>query len=317
MLLLLKDRGLDAYFVSDNATYLGGGIFTEGYTLDEKTDINGLECVPFIRADIVFDRGNFKAKDVPVFNPPRVRQLGFDKITMLEQLGEFQAVSAVANNRAELGQALQRLKTEKVVVKDPVSAGGRGVYIGTREEVLAKVPEDRYPLLAQEFMDTSVGIPGLLKGVHDLRVEMGGSEIWTCYVRTPKKGELRANVAQGGTAHYISHEDTPQEVADLARRIDARFGKMPRFYALDFANTPDGWKLIELNSQPGLVPVNNNQQVAYSMNKLADYIKKLASHTPAWRQALSVPVYAARFAAEYERAFKDASRRARRFNPNM
>ncbi|HSX34050.1 MAG TPA: ATP-grasp domain-containing protein [Candidatus Saccharimonadales bacterium] len=321
MLLLLKARGLDAYFVSGNATYLGSGVFTKGYTLREKTDITGLIRVPFVRADIVFDRGAFKGTDVPVLNPPEVRQLGYDKITMFEQLGKYQAPSAVAHNRAELEQALATLKTDKVVVKDPVSAGGRGVFIGSREEVLAKVPTGRYPLLAQEFMDTSVGVPGQAKGVHDLRIEMGGGDIWTCYLRIPKKGELRANVAQGGTARYLPYDQTPPEVADLARKIDSRFGKQPRFYALDFANTPDGWKLIELNSQPGLVPVSNNEHVAFTMNKLADYITRLArqTRTSPWRQALALPASAARFAAEeYEKAMGEATPKHRpRLYPGM
>src|SRR5688572_26618595 len=247
LLLMLKARGVNAYFVSDNETYLSRGVFTEGYTLEQKGSIEDLIRVPFIRADIVYNRGNFTSTDIPVFKPRQVYALGTDKFVMYDELKEFQPYSVVCHTQMQLDKALEDIKTDLVVVKKPVSYGGRDVYIGTREEVLSKLPTYGYPYLAQEFMDTSIGIPGVVKGAHDLRIEMGGGEIWACYVRTPKAGEYRANVAQGGTATYLKRDQVPQDVAKLAKRIDARFGNQPRFYALDFANTPDGWKLIELN----------------------------------------------------------------------
>jgi glutathione synthase/RimK-type ligase-like ATP-grasp enzyme len=314
LLLLLKARGVEAYLVSDNGTYLGKGIFTQGFTFAEKLrSPEEMTHVPFIRADVVYNRGAFAGNDIPVFNSRQVHLLGMDKILMFEQLGKYQAFSVACHSRRQLKEALDQIKTDLVVVKDPIDSGGRGVWIGTREEVLAKVPAGRYPLLAQEFMDTSVGIPGILEGMHDLRLEIGGGEIWTCYVRTPKKGEYRANVAQGGTARYIPRQQTPPAVAELAKRIDARFGSQPRFYAMDFANTPEGWKLIELNSQPGLVALNTNEEVAYGLTRLADYLGSITRNmrTPFSRKALSLPVSAVRLAAaeaaEVERVFGAAA----------
>jgi glutathione synthase/RimK-type ligase-like ATP-grasp enzyme len=325
LLLLLKSRGVKAYFVSDNASYLTHGIFTEGYTLNKKGSVDDLIRVPFIRADIVFNRGDFKGTDVPVINPPLVYKLGQDKVAMFEQLGEYQAFSVVCQTREALEQALRDMPTDLVVVKKPVSCGGRDVYIGTREAVLSQIPNTDYPLLAQEFMDTSVGVPGYVEGIHDLRIEMGGGEIWGCYFRIPKPGEYRANVAQGASTKYIRHDEVPAEVAALARRIDARFGSLPRFYALDFANTPEGWKLIELNSQPGLCPLAANPMTAYTLTKLADYLGKLTRtiRTPLHRKALSWPVTAMHLSYDYDPLFSVPIRVKRladgqivlRFNP--
>jgi glutathione synthase/RimK-type ligase-like ATP-grasp enzyme len=304
LLLLLRSRGVKAYFVSDNTTYLGRGIFTEGYTLTRKGRPENLIRVPFIRADVVYNRGSFTGDDLLVINPREVYRLGSDKIAMYEELREYQAFSAICADRTELETALAQIKTDLVVVKKPVSFGGHDVYIGTRKEVLGKMPRDNYPLLAQEFMDTSVGVPGFVKGMHDLRIEMGNGQVWACYLRTPKDGEYRANVALGGTATYIPHTKVPEDVAELARRIDARFGSQPRHYALDFANTPDGWKLIELNSQPGLVPLAENEMVKYAMLQLADYLAKVTrkTRTPLYRKAMAWPVSAAHLASEYEKA---------------
>jgi len=274
LLLQLKERGVRAYFVTGRDSYLGGGIFTQGYTLTKMGRPEDLVPERYVKADMVYNRDDFQADDVLVINPEEVLKLGGDKTEMYRVFGDLQPFSEVVNSKRELERAFRKISTEKVVVKDPTGYGGTGVLIGTREEVRSKLAEMpfSYPLLAQELMDTSVGIPGLADGVHDMRIVVGGGRIWSCYIRQPKAGELRANVALGGSFKYIPRHSIPRQVIFLAHKIDAHFGFQPRHYAIDFARTAEGWKLIELNANPGLVPSSYAEETAYEMTHLANYL---------------------------------------------
>ena len=282
LLLSLKSRGVNAYFATNNVTYLGGGVFSEAYTIDGRVRPEQMRRELSVRADLVYDRGNFAAEDIPVMNPKEMVQLGGDKSLMYYIFGKFQPYSATCNDRKELQKSFKEIKTDMVVAKDPTGYGGSGVHIGTREEVLDKVKDASYPLLAQEFMDTSVGIPGVVDGVHDIRLEMCGGKIAACYVRSPKEGELRANVALGGTARYLEPHEIPARAIYLSKRIDAYFRGLPRHYAMDFARTSNGWKLIELNAYPGLTPFSFGKHSVRSMNILANYITKMARGKHHW-----------------------------------
>jgi glutathione synthase/RimK-type ligase-like ATP-grasp enzyme len=289
--LLLQQQGLNVYFVSGQRTYQGNGWFSEGYTLTRgrKVAPRKMTKVTPIHADIVFDRGDFAGTDVPMINPKEIYDLAADKTLMYETFSEYQPFSATCNNRQELEAALRHIQTDLAVVKVPAGEGGKGVFIGTKQEVLAKVPTDTYPLLAQEFMDTSMGIPGIVGGIHDLRIEIGGGEVWGSYVRTPKAGEYRANLSQGGTIHYLTPETTPQGAVELAKAIDSRFEGQPRFYSLDFANTTNGWKLIELNSRLGIGPgsITDSDAVRHTLTKFAVYLADQVRALPA--QAANKP----------------------------
>jgi glutathione synthase/RimK-type ligase-like ATP-grasp enzyme len=282
LLLSLRDRGVRAYFAADNATYLGDGLFSEAYTFSKHVRPVEMQRECDVRADLVYDRGGFAGEDIRVMNPKEITLLGNDKRLMYEIFEKFQPFSATCYDRAELDRALQQIKTDRVVVKDPTGYGGAGVHIGTREEVLKKIKGADYPLLAQEFMDTSVGIPGIVEGVHDLRLELVGGKIAACYIRSPKKGELRANVALGGTARYLSMDEIPARAVYLSKRIDAYFRGLPRHYAIDFARSARGWKLIELNARPGLTPYSDGYANVRAMAMLADYIVKMAKGKHHW-----------------------------------
>jgi glutathione synthase/RimK-type ligase-like ATP-grasp enzyme len=120
--------------------------------------------------------------------------------------------------------------------------------------------------------------------VHDLRIKIGEGDIWARTLRTPTKGELRANVAQGGTERHLFPYVIPESAILFAQEIDKYFSGYPRYYSIDLANTEQGWKLIELNSKPGLSPVSMSKQSKHTTNQLAKYLVKLASQQKLMRQ---------------------------------
>lgn len=275
LLLALQRRGVDAYFAA-TSSYQGNGKFREAYTIHEKsTTTDNLIKTKDVVADLVFDRGDFPGRDVPMVNPLSMHRVGSSKIEIYQHFARFQPFSVICRNRQELLEAFRQIQGDKVVVKEPEGSGGTQVYIGSRDEVNAKVKDDWFPVLAQTFMDTSVGVPGLVEGRHDFRMIMCGGELVGCYLRMAQDGEYRANVSKGGTMRYLSVQDIPPEAAHIAHEIDETFKSGPRYYSIDMAYTPEGWRLIEVDSYLALHPMAAGSSLEYLMNKLADYLVKV------------------------------------------
>ena len=271
LLLALKARGVAAYFVTDQATYAGQGRFTRAYTVDAKVPVDEFQEVADATADLVFEKGGFAADDVMVLNPKFVASITASKLETYRHFAKYQPKSTICADRAELEQAFIDTPGELIVVKEPESNGGRAVLIGRKEDIISQVPAV-YPLIVQEFMDTSVGVPGYVEGIHDVRVKIGGGAVFGGMIRTPAPGEYRANLAQGGSVRHLTPTEIPPAALELALEIDCFFEKYPRYYALDFANTTNGWKLIELNNKPGLSPSAVSAQAKLVIENLADYL---------------------------------------------
>jgi glutathione synthase/RimK-type ligase-like ATP-grasp enzyme len=271
LLLALKARGVEAYLATDNNTYRGYGEFDVAYVLNKKTTVDNLERVENVHVDLVFDRGRFIGRDVLIINPPILTKIAMSKIEMYEYFTDLQPYSIVGKTKKQAIKAADKIPGKKIVVKEPEGSGGNEVYIGEKEEVLAELP-NHYPVLVQEFLDTSAGVPDQVEGVHDVRLALCGGEIISYYVRSARDGELHANVAQGGRIVYFDVSEAPAELIEAVRLIDGLFADLPRYYSLDFMNTSKGWKLVELNSYLGLMPADDSPQARQTLDKLADYL---------------------------------------------
>lgn len=279
LLLALQSCGAKAYFATDHDNYLGDGVFAEAFTATKKVPVDQLEKVLNVRADVVYDKGGFNSvDDVAILNPKSVYSIASDKSKTYEYFGHLQPATIICNSLDEAIAAINTIRSRRVVFKELKSNGGKGVNIVSRAQAAKTAATLEYPQIVQEFIDTSVGITGLCNGIHDLRIEIGGGEIWGGLVRTPKAGELRANVAMGGTERHINPKEIPDSARQIAIEIDGLFASYPRHYSIDLANTKDGFKLIELNSKPGLSPVSLGRQAQHVTESLAKYLYKLAIH---------------------------------------
>ena len=273
-LLAIKRAGADAYFVTDNATYNGAGIFSKAFTITQVSEVEDFITVGEIKADIVFEKGGFSGRDIAIVTDPKLYPLISDKAAIYQKFAQYQPKSVVCANLEAVLQAVQNMPGEMVVVKNPVSSGGRQVYIAKKSEIT--IPGDEtYPLIVQEFVDMSGGIPGIARGVHDVRVLLTGSEIIGATLRQPPAGGLHANVSKGGTERLLSRMEIPREVLEMARAIDRQLEDLPRYYAIDFALGKQGWVLIELNTRPGLFRHDNGPLAQDFMNSFAEYIVRL------------------------------------------
>jgi glutathione synthase/RimK-type ligase-like ATP-grasp enzyme len=273
-LLAIKRAGAEAYFVTDNASYLGGGKFERAWTIKKVSEVADFQVVGPVTVDVLFNKGGFESTDLPVVTDERLFPALGDKTGMYKRFGRFQPKSVVVQGDTELADALHQMPGELAVIKNPVSNGGRQVYIGKKAEL--KLPQgENFPLLVQEFVDMRDGLPGLAAGVHDVRVLITGGKIIGATLRVPPAGSLYANVSKGAAERLLSVEEIPAEVRAIVAQIDAQLEDLPRYYAADFAKGKQGWVLMELNMRPGLFRENTGPLARGFADALAEYLTGL------------------------------------------
>lgn len=244
-------KGATLWLARGPSTFLGHGAFARGWRFDAGVFI---ECPHRIDADVVFNKGeDLRFEDgTTVVNDARFGDLCTLKDRTYALFGDIMPRTLRVDDTSQLQGALDALPSPLVVAKPLDGACGRGVVIGTRDEVLAAA--HTYPILAQEFIDTSAGIPGIMTGTHDCRlIVVGGQLVYAAY-KLPKPGSLISNISLGGTFHLIPDDGIPADARALLARIDAQFTAFPhRVYCADMCRDADGrWRLIELNAPPAL-----------------------------------------------------------------
>lgn len=268
-------HGGELYIVRGQESYLGSGSFSNSWQIN-----NGelVEAGP-VTVSVVFNKGRFETDEkVPVFNYRDVTAVCLDKWEMYQRLKEYCPVTFFVKSREELLAILSQITTDKVVFKPYRGAEGYGVKIQDKSYFEHTADELVYPAVVSEFLDTSVGVPGIWDGYHDLRLAVFDGEILYSYLRTPPEGSLLANVAQGGTFMMIEPEKLPEDVVSITKKIDQELtGCEHRFYSVDFGYTADGPKIIEMNSELGLLPDKDHPVFHILKQKLAQSFMDLAS----------------------------------------
>ena len=269
----IKNVGAALYIVRSQDTYLGNGQFSKSWQFTDKGEV--VESGP-ITADCVYNKGSFITDNkVALSNSAELHDICIDKWKTYHFLKEYCPATFLLESEADYQVKIALITTQKIVIKPQDQEEGTGVFIGDKEYIDSLDKE--YPLLMQEFIDSSGGISGIVEGIHDLRIALMDGEVVYAFVRTPPAGLLTANVALGGTLKYIEFADIPQDALEFAKSVDTKFEKYgDRFYGIDMAYTPTGFKVIELNSALGLQQNSRHQIVVAFKKKLAQYLLKRA-----------------------------------------
>lgn len=271
----VKEAGGQLLITRDQATYFGAGKFSRGWMLNSPDEITEHSA---FTAHVVFNKSNFVATDVPIFNHPELAELCTNKFVMYERLHVHCPTTWLASNTTEYQTALNQVQTDRAVVKPIDGAEGANVLIDVVKQLQNYRPQ--FPTLVQEYLDTSGGIPGIVEGLHDLRVAIFDGDILYSYVRTPPPGKFTANVAQGGSFFMLSPSKVPSSVVDIVRSIDEKIAHVgPRFYGIDFGITDDGPKIIEMNSRLGLLPNKDAQEFVELKKRLANAFLLLSNNS--------------------------------------
>lgn len=156
-------------------------------------------------------------------------------------------------------EQLDELQTERIVLKPLSDSGGKGIYIVAKDADITAL-NLKYPYLAQEFLDTSSGIPGICEGRHDLRLITSHGELVTAYFRRPPEGGMLANISLGGSAQDLVNEQVPADAVAIMKEVDAHFTNFPqRMYSVDILYANGKPYLCELNDKPGFPLVEQTQ----------------------------------------------------------
>lgn len=270
----VKLVGGEMIIVREQSTYQHDRLFSRGWKINAPGQFVEIKN---IRADVVFNKSRFIGDNtIPIFNHPDLDHICTNKYVMYQRYAQFCPHTVLVNSAEEYRQALNAVTTSNAVVKPVDGAEGVGVRIGAVEELLSM--EAHFPLLVQDFLDTSGGIPGIVEGLHDLRITVFDGDILYSYVRTPPPNKFAANVAQGGTFFMLEPARLPSEVVHIVKQIDADLSYVgPRFYSVDFGFTPNGPKIIEMNSKLGLLPDKDGPEFVELKQRLAEAFKYLAN----------------------------------------
>jgi glutathione synthase/RimK-type ligase-like ATP-grasp enzyme len=216
-----------------------------------------------ITPDVIYDKAAVNAettpakdallKHYPMINHPAFSLHAGSKLQVSRAFKEFAKPYFRATSREDLINILAQLPDTLVVAKPERGNSGEGILIAEKAEILERVA---FPILVQEFIDSSNGIPGVMKGLHDLRIIYCNESLVYAYYRTPRAGGYLANVAQGGKQTMIAEEDIPNSVWPIVHAVQSHYEKFsPKIYTIDLMFDPTGrpW-IVELNTMPGLYP---------------------------------------------------------------
>ena len=256
-LSLCQKQGWEVYVLT-RKTYQGEGIFVGAWLFD-KNRFKLLKKT--IKIDLVYDRTagvKFppeKDSKMAIVNQLNFKILCWDKWLAYQEISSLMPKTFWVGGKENLASILPKMKTDWVVLKPFNGLKGLGIFIGPKKEALKfQFPEEFKKYIAQEFIDTSEGIPQIVNGLHDLRVAIiNGKPVWG-HVRVPPQGSFKANAAGGGILKEVDYELIPKSAKNIVTKVANKFYQKydNPIFSLDFGFDEKGqpW-LFEINDQIG------------------------------------------------------------------
>lgn len=238
-----------------------------------------------INPDFIYDLSCFRYDRVPAkkdmlrvapyLNSVELKIIASDKmLTYLTFPDEVYPMIPVST-QSDIIKSIDAINSDIVVLKPVYGSAGNGIEFLSKEEAKKFNPQE--PYLLQEFIDGSHGIPGVYKGLHDLRLMFLGNELFQAYYRTNAPGTYLCNVSQGGQLVLVPIEKLPESVMTVASKICKRFEYHPNsFFTIDFLFNKEGVpKVLELNCSPSLGNQSGNTEHVHHMYEcLLEHIQK-------------------------------------------
>ncbi len=251
-------RGHDMYLASGRENCLGNYHFANVYRYNTAGFFEPHH--ESVQADAIYDRSggiDFPSPELSkkTLNARSFKLLCNDKNATKELLGDFMPKSFAIQNSEELRLALQWWgKRTLAVLKPAKGMQGEGILIDTPEKIALTPLDPSTSYVLQEFVDTSMGIPGITDRHHDLRIIIVNGQIILAHVRNPKEGSLLANVAQGGSLQEVPVKNIPPFILETVKKIqlliDSTFDSP--LYSIDFGIQHSEHPFVfELNDQIG------------------------------------------------------------------
>jgi glutathione synthase/RimK-type ligase-like ATP-grasp enzyme len=259
---IIKKGGQPIVVYEAERNYNGNGEFSRWWTVESDGEkISYKLSDGTIKADVLYDKYRFSFDDLVKINPAEIMDICNDKYLSYLFAPDIHANSFLVNDKKQMDVLGLSHSNVKIAIKELDGCGGGRVFVGEARDYDDSL---NFPLLVQEFIDTSGGANGLADGVHDVRVAIFNGEVIHGRLRWPmKKGELRSNFSLGGNVRSLFVKEIPSELIEKAKELDKRFGvTAPRFFSADFGYDGKNWKLFELNSASGVVHASEDGEAA-------------------------------------------------------
>ena len=279
-LSLCQKKGWEVYVLT-RKTYLGEGIFNGGW-LFEKNRFSLFKKK--VKIDLVYDRTAgvkfpLPHNELTVVNRLDFKKLCWDKWIAYQKIGQFMPKTFWVGEKENLTSILPKIKTDWVVLKPFNGLKGLGIFIGPKKESLKfNFPSQFKKYIAQEFVDTSKGIPRVTGGLHDLRmVIINGQPVWS-HVRIPPRGKFKSNAAGGGALREVEYDLVPESIKKIVAEIGQKFAQKydNPIFSLDFGLDKNGkpW-LFEINDQIGFPRWEMKKRETFLKELIRNFAQKL------------------------------------------
>ena len=216
-----------------------------------------------IKPDIVIDKYVYSAtekentikkeisKKSIIINSLYFNKIFNSKFITYSIFSDYMPLTFIAYNKKSLISKIDKIKSKKVVIKPDSGFGGKGVFIADKDKA-KKITTARieFPVIVQEFIDSSKGIKGIVNNTHDLRVIFINHHPVMSYIREPVKNSLISNVSLGGKRRFLDLSLVPEKIKDEFNNIVNRMKIFENtIYSVDF--------VVDKNKKPYILEINS------------------------------------------------------------
>ncbi|MBI2410508.1 MAG: hypothetical protein HYV32_01245 [Candidatus Kerfeldbacteria bacterium] len=207
--------------------------------------------------DLIHNKASFRYEALPllqsmcerflVVNPWELEMQISDKLFPAIAFPDLVPPTYAVNTEHDLVLAVKKIPTKKIIVKPRFGHSGLGIQIVDRHDIatLRIGPH----MIVQSFINSRAGIPGVYKGIHDLRCIVVGGRVVLTYIRAAKTNQLLCNVSQGAELVRLRLNQLPSSVRSSVQIIQNRFSIFPHaIFMIDFFFFKNKPLLIEMNT---------------------------------------------------------------------
>lgn len=241
------------------------------------------------RPDIIYQRKRLtetasETAPAKTINLPEFRlSLSRDKFEVYNLLKEFSPETRLAHSVAEIQDAINATPGDQVVIKPRHGQEGIGVFVWDKKKTFSgehlieeKLKNGGY--LVQVFADTSIGIPGVVSGVHDVKFLNIGDAVFA-NLRTPGNDGVICVFASPYTE--VPVDILPPEMLQARKHIYDRISeKFPQqLFSIDMGNTANGPVLFEINGHTAFPYIHFSYTPAF-VTALLKHLQTYATQAP-------------------------------------
>lgn len=237
--------------ISNNRdSYAGAGIFTNVFKYkDWKIVPAEFEFKPDVVYQYTNVAGDVFDNAIPIVDSIQFKNWCPDKWNQYELLSDLMPRSFLIKNKDDLQKYLKEIKTAKAVIKPRRGQKGENIIVFDKS-LFPQIDENilnTKGYILQDFHDTNVAVPGIISGLHDIKLITVGDNVFA-NLRIPEAGKDICTYDSPYTE--ISIEQLSKEALNLHKKVKERVDSLfPRqLYTVDIGITKNGPIVFELNS---------------------------------------------------------------------